>query len=506
MVGGPGDSTNELFERAGVWNQPVTLGQERLCKAIIDFWPDHVASMLDIGCGDGKITTRVAQSVGVPAFGLDGSREAVQRCPFPCIHADLEHLPDDLGEYDLVMCTDVLEHLPDALERSAIAAIFGLARRYTMIAVPFREHLPDGCARCTTCGTVYHLNGHLRAYDLSTVTRMAPPGWIFTAAVLAGESWTATPPLLTDWRQAAHGRWNRWVEATCPNCGSDKQEPTATGSEDIPEMLSQHYYRQLLKHGAQSRNHTEVLALFASSENDAQQWRATISKRLIANDGSGTVAVSESANSCRIPSDLSTLSNTVEEWPAVCRPFRSLDGTLSVQIPPYEDINLLIINPFSMLVRSINTLYDTSLNISARIILEDATGIISIHDFNSKQTETLMMAIPRDTCPGPLGLVLRILPDCPGLGLNLYPKAPPVLKITADSKHITYISQKAVGMDFVYQQVLGSTWFGVDQINSNLPHKTLSPENAARLCDILRPNPTVEKFLEERIKQYYYSN
>lgn len=74
--------------------------------------------VLDAGCGEGHVTEWLRAALPVAFCGVDGREEAVaayrERNPGAEAHVgDLRalELPDDA--FDLVVCTEVLEHLPD---------------------------------------------------------------------------------------------------------------------------------------------------------------------------------------------------------------------------------------------------------------------------------------------------------------------------------------------------------------------------------------------------------
>lgn len=80
------------------------------------------SSVVDVGCGEGH-WGKVFEELGAEVVGLDGS------APEPVIsmrQADLsEGVPDDLGCFDLALCLEVAEHLP---ESSAADLVDGLCR------------------------------------------------------------------------------------------------------------------------------------------------------------------------------------------------------------------------------------------------------------------------------------------------------------------------------------------------------------------------------------------
>lgn len=96
-------------------------------------------SVLDVGCGVGT-WAKVAVDAGVPrVMGIDGDYvddSGLLIEPSSFLPVDLEHLEDiNLGEFDLVVCLEVAEHLhPDCavqlidfLTRSSDVVLFGAA-------------------------------------------------------------------------------------------------------------------------------------------------------------------------------------------------------------------------------------------------------------------------------------------------------------------------------------------------------------------------------------------
>ncbi|MBI2461629.1 MAG: class I SAM-dependent methyltransferase [Candidatus Rokubacteria bacterium] len=75
--------------------------------------------ILEVGCGEGFVLRYLAQRL--PAVRLDGLEvdpgalaRGRARCPGASfVHGDLMALPFRSGSYDLVLCLEVLEHLPE---------------------------------------------------------------------------------------------------------------------------------------------------------------------------------------------------------------------------------------------------------------------------------------------------------------------------------------------------------------------------------------------------------
>lgn len=102
----------------------------RIYTHVVKINPNRV---LDIGCGDGLLLSRLRQ-VGISGQGVELSPKAISLCNqrgILAVHAniDCDDLPFENGSFDLVVCSEVIEHLfdPDHLlmEINRVLALSG---------------------------------------------------------------------------------------------------------------------------------------------------------------------------------------------------------------------------------------------------------------------------------------------------------------------------------------------------------------------------------------------
>jgi hypothetical protein len=98
----------------------------------------HPASVLDAGCAIGMLVEQLRRR-GVDAWGVDVSEYAVSQMPEDVReHCWVGSLAEALPRrYDLITCIEVVEHMPAAESRQAIANLCAAADRVLLSSSPF---------------------------------------------------------------------------------------------------------------------------------------------------------------------------------------------------------------------------------------------------------------------------------------------------------------------------------------------------------------------------------
>lgn len=98
-------------------------------------------TMLEVGCGEGFLLAFLAQHLPQASLaGLDlapdATRYARAQCPAAVrlLVADGNRLPFKSSAFDVVLCSEVLEHLTDV--EPALAELKRISRRYVVVSVP----------------------------------------------------------------------------------------------------------------------------------------------------------------------------------------------------------------------------------------------------------------------------------------------------------------------------------------------------------------------------------
>lgn len=163
---------------------------------------------LNIGVGAGSLE-RAALGKGVDIWTLDPSERAIARLRETLAVGDKasvgysQNIPFDSNAFDVVIMSEVLEHLDDAVLASTLPEVARVLRSGGRFigTVPAREVLADQIAVCPSCGHSFHRWGHQRRFDIDSLRRMLAPQFeVSTADEQFFISWDRA-----NWRQRLAG-------------------------------------------------------------------------------------------------------------------------------------------------------------------------------------------------------------------------------------------------------------------------------------------------------------
>jgi ubiquinone/menaquinone biosynthesis C-methylase UbiE len=134
-------------------------------------------TILDIGAGDGDIILTLA-SQGHTCIAMDISdvrlkkyEESARKLNVKQIIGNVEErIPLDNASLDVVLCGEVIEHVPNNDKAlSEISRVLKEGGQF-IISVPYCETLK--IAKCPDCGKTFELNGHLHTYDEKSLRQL----------------------------------------------------------------------------------------------------------------------------------------------------------------------------------------------------------------------------------------------------------------------------------------------------------------------------------------------
>lgn len=205
------------FSQGELWKPPVE-EQVAVAADLISLIPENVQTILDAGCGNGAITNRLVGRWEV--LGCDLSETALQHVLAPTLVVDLAAIPLEDNSFDLVIASDVIEHLPASIYDRALSEIARVSSRYVLVAIPYEELLQVAEVSCPACDWRYHAHLHQRSYSISDALTLLGSEFGVRAIQLSGNRWTYRDQPLFNARQAITGLDYAFEDAVCPQCGT----------------------------------------------------------------------------------------------------------------------------------------------------------------------------------------------------------------------------------------------------------------------------------------------
>lgn len=251
------------FDQADLWGHRAEPYQVQVRADILDLLPGDVHSVLDVGCGDGAITNALPAHLRV--VGVDASAAALRHLRVEGRVGSITQLPCADGSFDLVLATDVLEHLPPEALDQAVRELTRVARKYVLVCVPNREDWPTNRTRCAGCGSAYHVNHHQKSWTEDDLVRgLLPEPWHALEIRYSGLFRPPHDPTI-DLRHKLD-LWNTWDGAVCSTCQSKEQivaEPRLRRAARYLDGLCGNQWWAGGVPPARFADRSEVMALFA---------------------------------------------------------------------------------------------------------------------------------------------------------------------------------------------------------------------------------------------------
>lgn len=96
--------------------------------------------------------------------GLDFARIPLNQVKTNKIQASIDYLPIKSSNFDLIILTEVLEHLEEKTYIKVINEIKILRAKYLLISTPFNENIDIDLCKCGVCGNLFNVFHHYRKF------------------------------------------------------------------------------------------------------------------------------------------------------------------------------------------------------------------------------------------------------------------------------------------------------------------------------------------------------
>jgi 2-polyprenyl-3-methyl-5-hydroxy-6-metoxy-1,4-benzoquinol methylase len=206
------DSSSALYS---CWGKVPSSGNRKRVEQTLNLIPADIRTILDLGCGDGMVSNRLIEK-GFEVTGVDTSIEAIRFFKGKKVVTSIDCLPFPDQSFDLILCTEALEHLPDGVYERTLREIERVAKKYVVISTPNEEYLPAGLAKCSACKQVFHVSLHLKTFDKTAHKKLfGGLKWIKT---IKSKSSKYSPLVTSVKHRLGIYSWNKGL--LCPGCGN----------------------------------------------------------------------------------------------------------------------------------------------------------------------------------------------------------------------------------------------------------------------------------------------
>jgi ubiquinone/menaquinone biosynthesis C-methylase UbiE/rubredoxin len=162
------------YDNEALWSGTASIREQNRIKTVTSHIPDDVKSILDAGCGNGIFINYLSEHHNRfdRIHGLDRSESALKFVKTGKTIGNIDNLPFHDREFDLVVCLEVLEHLPDTVFQKALKNLGRVANKYVMVSVPFEEDLVKHHTECPACHSRFHISLHLRSFKKQSMENL----------------------------------------------------------------------------------------------------------------------------------------------------------------------------------------------------------------------------------------------------------------------------------------------------------------------------------------------
>ncbi len=210
--------------------------QERI-NNLRDLIPQKGFSALDVGARDGHLS-RMLTSYFEQVTALDLEKPTIKHERILPLKGNATNLDFSDNSFDLVLCSEVLEHIPSSSLELVCSEISRVAKNHVLIGVPYQQDIRKGCTTCYTCGGTNPPYAHVNTFNEAFLRKLFS-SLLVEKTALVGEVHSRTNSCSTwlmDMAGNPYGTYRQ--EEHCIHCDSKLKTPP-------PQSLIQKVYTKI---------------------------------------------------------------------------------------------------------------------------------------------------------------------------------------------------------------------------------------------------------------------
>lgn len=137
--------------------------QERIAN-LLSMVPKIGGVALDAGARDGYLSCILANSFE-SVIALDMEKLYIRHVKIRAVQGDITSLPFVDDCFDLVLCAEVLEHIPQDMLKIACNELARVTKHFLVVGVPYRQDIRIGRTICPFCRGKNPPWGHRNVFD-----------------------------------------------------------------------------------------------------------------------------------------------------------------------------------------------------------------------------------------------------------------------------------------------------------------------------------------------------
>jgi len=199
--------------------------QERIADLLASI-PKGYRSVLDIGARDGYISNLLTREFA-EVTALDLEMPEVSNPKVATVRGDITKLDYPDNAFDVVVCTEVLEHIPPQLLELACRETSRVAKHAVLVGVPYKQDRRMGATHCVFCGKENPCWGHVNDFDEAKLTRLFE-GLTPIRTSFVGRTKDKTNAASAYLMHRARNPWGTYEQdEACVHCGNQMIQPNA---------------------------------------------------------------------------------------------------------------------------------------------------------------------------------------------------------------------------------------------------------------------------------------